>query len=69
MTLAGVKEKWIPSPELSARPIVFVEAALASTDKTIVMGNVADYPLEILHGTRVLTPAHAAAELAQDLHR
>jgi putative PIN family toxin of toxin-antitoxin system len=47
---------------------VFVEAAIATTDKTIVTGNLADYPPEILHGARVLTPAQAAAELAQDLH-
>jgi uncharacterized protein len=46
--------------------IAFVAAALATTDKTIVTGNLADYPPEILHGARVLTPAQAAAELAQD---
>ena len=45
--------------------IVFVEAALATTDRTIVTGNLAHYPPEILHGTRVLTPAQAATELAQ----
>lgn len=47
--------------------IVFVEAALATTDRTIVTGNLAHYPSEILHGARVLTPAQAAAELAQSL--
>ncbi len=47
--------------------IVFVEAALATTDRTIVSGNLAHYPSEILHGARVLTPAQAAAELAQNL--
>lgn len=47
--------------------IVFVEAALATTDRTIVTGNLAHYPSEILHGARVLTPAQAAAELAQNL--
>lgn len=46
-----------------ADDIVFVEAALATTDKTIVTGNLADYPPDILHGARVLTPAQAAAEL------
>jgi putative PIN family toxin of toxin-antitoxin system len=45
--------------------IVFVEAALATTDQTIVTGNLAHYPPEILHGARVLTPAQAVAELAQ----
>jgi len=49
-----------------ADDIVFVEAALATTDQTIVTGNLADYPPEILHGVRVLTPAQAAAELAQE---
>ena len=51
-----------------ADDIVFVEAALATTDKTIVTGNLADYPPEILHGARVLTPAQAAAGLSSDLH-
>ena len=48
-----------------ADDIVFVEAALATADPTIVTGNLADYPTEILQGTRVLTPAQVAAELAQ----
>ena len=48
--------------------IVFVEAALATIDKTIVTGNLAHYPAEILHGVRVLTPAQAAAELLASLH-
>ena len=64
--------KVTPSPLAVAGPdaddIVFVEATLATTDKTIVTGNLADYPQEILHGARVLTPAQAAAEIAQDLH-
>ncbi len=50
-----------------ADDIVFVEAALATAEKTIVTGNLADYPSEILQGARVLTPAQAAAELARDL--
>ncbi|HXA13912.1 MAG TPA: putative toxin-antitoxin system toxin component, PIN family [Opitutaceae bacterium] len=45
--------------------VFFVEAALATTDQTIVTGNLAHYPPEILHGARVLTPAQAAVELAQ----
>lgn len=61
-----------PSPLAVVGPdtddIVFVEAALATTDKTVVTGSLADYPPELLHGARVLTPAQAAAELAQDLH-
>jgi len=43
--------------------LIFVECAIAAPDKTIVTGNLADFPDEILHGTRVLTPAQAAAEL------
>ena len=45
--------------------IVFVAAALAAPDKTIVTGNLGHYPHEILQGVRVLTPAMAMAELAQ----
>jgi len=45
--------------------LVFVEAALAVPDRTIVTGNLAHYPPAILHGVRVLTPAQAEAELAQ----
>jgi uncharacterized protein len=72
--LTGLQSQMMvtPSPLAVVGPaaddIVFVEAALATTDKTIVTGNLADYPPEILHGARVLTPAPAAAELAQDLH-
>ncbi len=50
-----------------ADDIVFIEAALATGDRTIVTGNLAHYPPEILHGVRVITPAQAAAELAHDL--
>ncbi len=72
--LAGLASQLIVTPAaLSvAGPdpddIVFVEAALATADRTLVTGNLADYPPEILYGARVLTPAQAAAELASDLH-
>jgi hypothetical protein len=60
-----------PSPLAAAGPdaddIVFVEAALATDDKTILTGNLANYSPEILRGARVLTPAQAAAELAHAL--
>jgi putative PIN family toxin of toxin-antitoxin system len=46
--------------------IVFVEAALATTDRTVVTGNLAHYPPEILQGVRVLTPAQAVAELSKE---
>lgn len=42
--------------------LIFVEAALATVVKTIVTGNLAHFPPEILHGARVLTPAQTAAE-------
>jgi putative PIN family toxin of toxin-antitoxin system len=72
--LNGLQSQMIvtPNPLAASGPdaddLVFVEAALATGDKTIVTGNLADYPQEILHGARVLTPAQAAAELARDLH-
>ena len=60
-----VTPKAISATAPDADDLVFVEAALATTDRTIVTGNLAHYPPDILHGTRVLTPAQAAAELAQ----
>lgn len=72
--LTGLQSQMMvtPSPLAVTGPdaddIVFVGAALATTDKTIVTGNLADDPAEILHGARVLTPAQAVAELAQNLH-
>ena len=44
--------------------LIFVEAALVVPDRTIVTGNLADFPPEILRGVRVLTPAQATAEVA-----
>jgi putative PIN family toxin of toxin-antitoxin system len=72
--LTGLQSQMMvtPGPLAVAGPdaddIVFVETALATTGRTIVTGNLADYPPEVLHGARVLTPAQAAAEIAQDLH-
>ena len=43
--------------------LVFVEVALAVPDRTIVTGNIADFPSEILNGARLLTPVQALAEL------
>ncbi len=45
--------------------IIFVEAALAVPDRTIVTGNLADFPEKTLHGTRVLTPVRALAEIGE----
>jgi hypothetical protein len=69
--LNGLQSQMIVTPNplaaagSDADGIVFIEAALATTDRTIVTGNFADYPPGISHGVRVLTPAQAAAELAQ----
>jgi putative PIN family toxin of toxin-antitoxin system len=49
-----------------ADDLLFIEAALATPDRTIVTGNLAHYPADILHGARVLTPVQANAELARD---
>ncbi len=43
--------------------MVFIEAALAVPDRTIVTVNLAHFPREILSGVRVLTPVQAVAEL------
>jgi putative PIN family toxin of toxin-antitoxin system len=44
--------------------LAFIEGALAVPDRTIVTGNLADFPREILNGARLLTPAQAVAELS-----
>jgi putative PIN family toxin of toxin-antitoxin system len=45
--------------------LAFIEVALAVPDRTIVTGNPADFPGEILIGARLLTPAQAVAELSR----
>lgn len=61
-----------PKPQTVTGPdpddLVFIEAALATPDRTIITGNLADYPVSILNGARVLTPAQAAAEVATQRH-
>jgi putative PIN family toxin of toxin-antitoxin system len=42
---------------------IFIEAALTTTEKTIVTGNLADYPVETADGVRILTPTQAVGEL------
>lgn len=39
--------------------LIFIEAALATEDQTIVTGNVAHFPKKIRHSIRILTPAEA----------
>jgi len=46
--------------------IVFVEAAMRVADRTVVTGNLAHYPPEVLRDARVITPAQALAELQSD---
>jgi putative PIN family toxin of toxin-antitoxin system len=43
--------------------LMFIEVALATRQKTIVTGNLRDFPLSIRHGVRIITPAQAVAEL------
>jgi putative PIN family toxin of toxin-antitoxin system len=68
--LAGLDGQMLVTPVATAKggpdpdDRAFVETALATLDRTIVTGNLADYPDEILNGVRVITPGQAAAELA-----
>jgi hypothetical protein len=41
------------------------QAALAVPDRTIVTGNLADFPAKILNGARILTLVQALAALAR----
>jgi putative PIN family toxin of toxin-antitoxin system len=43
--------------------LMFIEVALETPQKTIVTGNLKDYPRNIRHGVRILTPAQAMEEL------
>jgi putative PIN family toxin of toxin-antitoxin system len=49
---------------LDPSDLMFIEAALATPARTIVTGNLAHFPDNLLHGARVLTPTQAAGELA-----
>jgi putative PIN family toxin of toxin-antitoxin system len=69
--LAGLEAQLMvtPRPLAATGPdpddLVFVEAALATPDRTIVTGNLAHFPPKILQGARVISPAQAVAELTQ----
>jgi len=43
--------------------LMFIEVALETPQKTIITGNLKDFPRAIRHGVRVLTPAQAVQEL------
>jgi putative PIN family toxin of toxin-antitoxin system len=45
--------------------LAFVEAAHAVPDRTIVTGNLAHYPDEVLRGARLLTPSQALSEIGR----
>jgi hypothetical protein len=61
----SVVPKRLPADGPDPDDLVFVEAALAVPDRTIVTGNLADFPNEILNGARILTPVQAFAELSR----
>ena len=43
--------------------LMFIEVALATPQKTIVTGNVRDFPRATRNGVRILTPAQALSEI------
>ena len=68
--LVSMHRQLLVSPRVSgiigpdSDDIIFIEAALATTDKTIITGNLAHFPVKILQGVRILTPVQALAELS-----
>ena len=68
--LVSMHRQLLVSPSVSgiigpdSDDIIFIEAALATTDKTIITGNLAHFPVKILQGVRILTPVQALAELS-----
>lgn len=46
--------------------LIFIEAALASRDQTIITGDLAHFPRRIRHGVHVLTPAETVMALSDD---
>jgi uncharacterized protein len=68
--LVGMHRQLLVSPSVSgiigpdSDDIIFIEAALATTDKTIITGNLMHFPKRILQGVRILTPVQALAELS-----
>lgn len=69
--LEAVRDQMLVTPERvpvrgpDPDEIKFVDAALAVPDRTIVTGNLADFPEKTLHGARVLAPVQALAEIAE----
>jgi uncharacterized protein len=60
--MSVVPERFVaigPDPD----DLPFVEVAFAVPDRTIVTGNLADFPSKIPNGVRLLTPVQSLAEL------
>lgn len=68
--LVSMHRQLLVSPSVSgiigpdSDDIIFIEAALATTDKTIITGNLMHFPKRILQVVRILTPVQALAELS-----
>lgn len=68
--LVSMHRQLLVSPRVSgiigpdSDDIIFIEAALATTDKTIITGNLMHFPKRILQVVRILTPVQALAELS-----
>jgi len=68
--LVSMHRQLLVSPRVSgiigpdSDDIIFIEAALATTDKTIITGNLAHFHKRILQEVRILTPVQALAELS-----
>jgi len=68
--LVSMHRQLLVSPSVSgiigpdSDDIIFIEAALATTDKTIITGNLAHFQKRILQEVRILTPVQALAELS-----
>jgi putative PIN family toxin of toxin-antitoxin system len=60
----SVVPEWLVAVGPDPDDLAFIEVALAVPDRTIVTGNLADFPRDILNGARLLTPAQAVAELS-----
>ena len=71
--LAGLRSQLQVTPTVEplngpdADDLKFIQAALATSERTIVTGNVDDFPTAILGGAMVLTPAEAVAVLRADV--
>ena len=68
LQVLGGQMSVVPERSVAVGPhphgMAFIEVAIAVPDRTIVTGNLADFPREILNGARLLTPAQAVAELS-----